>query len=103
VDDVDRLARICRARWERFAQGGVLVCNPIPEADAIPDGALDHAIQRALADASSAGVAGTRLTPYLLAPLARATGGRAVAANRALARNNAMVAAGLAVALAAAA
>ena len=101
VDDPHELARVCRARWA-LGQGGVLVCNPIPEADAIPDGELDEAIERALEDASAAGVGGKRLTPYLLSHLARSTGGRAVAANMALARHNAQVAADLAVALASA-
>lgn len=99
VDDLDELARICRTRWQ-LSQCGVLVCNPIPAEDAIPDGELDGVIATALADADAAGVSGKRLTPFLLAHLARTTGGRAVAANRALARNNARLAAGLAVALA---
>jgi pseudouridine-5'-phosphate glycosidase len=101
VDDVGELARICRTRWQRLGQGGVLVCNPIPEADALPDGELDAAIADALDQAGAANVTGKRLTPFLLAYLARSTSGRAVRANRALAGHNARVAAELAVALAA--
>jgi pseudouridine-5'-phosphate glycosidase len=44
-------------------------------------------------------VSGKRLTPYLLARLARVTGGAAVVANRALAKHNAEVGAALAVEL----
>ena len=101
VDDLGELARICQERWQRFGQGGVLVCNPIPEGDALPDRELHAAVAAALAAAATAGVTGKRLTPFLLAHLARGTDGQAVKANRALARHNAEVATGLAVQLAA--
>jgi pseudouridine-5'-phosphate glycosidase len=101
VDTASELARICLRRWKDFAQGGVLVCNPIPAASALPQNELAEALERALADAETARVRGKRLTPFLLARLAETTGGRAVAANRALARHNAEVGADLSVALAA--
>lgn len=101
VDDLRALAAICRTRWEHLGQGGVLVCNPIPERDALPDAEIDGALRAALDDAAASGTSGKQLTPFLLAHLARSTAGRAVRANRALARNNARVAAELAVALAA--
>jgi pseudouridylate synthase len=100
VDDVSDLARICAARWGELGQGGVLVCNPIPEAAAMPDAEVEDVIAAAVAEAESEGVRGKRLTPFLLARLAAATQGRAVSANRALAHHNADLAARLAVALA---
>jgi pseudouridine-5'-phosphate glycosidase len=51
-------------------------------------------------DAKRAGVTGKRLTPFLLARLADVTAGKSIRANRALAINNARVAAELAVAMA---
>jgi pseudouridine-5'-phosphate glycosidase len=99
ADTLVELAAICRERW-RLGQGGVLVCNPIPAADALPELEVERALETAHAEASAAGITGKRLTPFLLAHLARGTGGRAVAANRALARHNAEVSATLAVALA---
>ncbi|MBE7449605.1 MAG: pseudouridine-5'-phosphate glycosidase [Kofleriaceae bacterium] len=101
VDDVATLAAICRARWDGLGQGGVLVCNPIPAAAALDEATIGAAIEAAVADARAEAVSGKRLTPFLLARLARATGGAAVAANRALVRHDAAVAAELAVALAA--
>lgn len=101
VDDVATLAAICRARWDGLGQGGVLVCNPIPAAAALDEATIGAAIDAAVADARAEAVSGKRLTPFLLARLARATGGAAVAANRALVRHDAAVAAELAVALAA--
>ena len=100
VDDAAALAAICRMRWDVLGQGGVLVCNPIPAAAALDAAMIDAAIAGSLAAAERDGVTGKRLTPYLLARLARVTGGAAVAANRALARSNAAVGAALAGALA---
>ena len=99
VDDAQALAAMCRMRWDGLHQGGVLVCNPIPDDAALDRATIDAAIDEALAAADGEGVTGKRLTPYLLARLARVTGGAAVAANRALAANNARVGAALAVAL----
>lgn len=95
ADTPEQVAGILRRRWE-LELGGVLVANPIP-ADAAID--LGGAIEEALAAADREGVGGKALTPYLLARLAERTGGRSVAANRALAVNNAGLAGRIAVAL----
>ncbi|MCP5373393.1 MAG: pseudouridine-5'-phosphate glycosidase [Hyphomicrobiales bacterium] len=92
-------AAILRAQWD-LGLGGVLVANPIPAADALDPGPVEAAIDGAVAAAASAGVDGKALTPFLLARLAAATGGATLAANRALLRHNAAVAAAIAAALA---
>ena len=61
---------------------------------------IEPVIERALADATAAGITGKPLTPYLLARLAEVTQGASIRANRALALNNAVVAAKLAIAIA---
>ena len=94
--DTPPSSRRSRAHWQ-LAGGGILVCNPIP-ADAALN--LDPAIECALAEAEAAGIAGKRLTPFLLAKLAEVTGGDSIRANRALVTSNARVASELAVALA---
>ena len=78
--------------------GGVLVANPIPVADEMPASLYDRAISTALADAATRGVRGRALTPFLLERMRELTGGESVRANVALLRNNAQVAAALAVA-----
>ncbi len=92
-------AAVLRARSALGQPGGVLVANPIPESDALDRGLVDGAIASALADASSAGIVGAAVTPFVLERLAAATGGRSVPANLALARSNASVGAAIAVAL----
>lgn len=97
ADDPAQLAAILRAR-AALGQGGVLVANPVPEADAIDAAEAEGWIRAGLAAAAAAGVAGKPLTPFLLAHIAGASGGRAVAANCALARSNAALATAIAVA-----
>jgi pseudouridine-5'-phosphate glycosidase len=76
----------------------VLLTVPIPAAEALAEEELAEALDEALADA--AGIAGAGVTPFVLARIAEATGGRSVPANLALAENNAAVAAEVAVAVA---
>jgi pseudouridine-5'-phosphate glycosidase len=74
----------------------MLVCVPVPEAEALTEDAARDAVERALADVERAGVAGPELTPWLLARVAELTEGASVRANTALIQNNAAVAGRLA-------
>lgn len=98
VDDPEGAARIARIQLERGA--GMLICVPIPEGDAMPRAQIEHEIDDALAAADTAGVRGAAVTPFLLAHLGEASSGRTLIANVALLRNNARVAASIAIALA---
>ncbi len=83
--------------------GGVLVCVPIPETDAVADAVARRAVDQAIVEADAARVAGPELTPWLLARIAELTDGASVRANTALIVNNARVAGKLAAHLASAA
>jgi pseudouridine-5'-phosphate glycosidase len=98
VDDAGTVARILAARWA-LGQGGVLVANPIPEADALDPSVVTAALAAALGAADAAGISGKALTPFLLAELSKVTSGASVRANRALALANARLGAEIAVAL----
>lgn len=100
-DNVHEVAAILRAKWELGLEGGVVLANPIPEADALDGEAMEQAIAEALRDAEHHGITGKSVTPFLLAALERITGGRSLTANMALIRNNAVTAARLAAAYAA--
>lgn len=95
------LAGILVTRFDALGQGGVLVANPIPAEAALDQTAIDAVIAQALQAAETAGIRGKALTPFLLARIAEVTQGKAVTANRALAENNAALAAEIAVAYAA--
>ncbi len=79
--------------------GGILIANPVPEADALPAEEIEAIIARAVAEAAAQGVAKKAVTPFLLARIVELTGGRSLAANIALIRNNARLAARVAVEL----
>ena len=99
VDSAAELAAVVGAHRELGLPGGILVANPIPEADAVPAAEIGARIEEALADADRAGVTGKDVTPYLLGRIVELTGGRSLVANIALVRNNAALAAELAVQL----
>ena len=94
IDDLGMLARVAQTRLQ--LGGGMLVCTPVPAAEAIDASIMNHAITRALAAAETRGVTGPAVTPIVLAEIAAETSGEAVRANLALAENNARVAAALA-------
>jgi pseudouridine-5'-phosphate glycosidase len=77
------------------------VANPIPEADEIPAAEIGPVIAAALEETDRLGICGKDVTPFLLAEIAKTTKGRSLQANIALVKNNAKVAAEIAVAYAA--
>ena len=94
VESVEEAASIARAHWE-LGGGGVLLARP-------PDESLDDVeplIEHALRDARERGVSGKDVTPFVLSWLHERSGGRTLAANRALVVANAGLAAQVALAL----
>ena len=100
VDDVAQLARFTHAHRALGREGGILACVPVPLADSLDKAMIDSVIDEALLAATSAGIVGPPVTPFVLGRIAQPTGFASVAANLSLAENNARVAAQLAVALA---
>jgi len=99
-DTIEELSRAVRMHLSLGIGGGVLVANPIPAEHELSREVYDRALRAALAEADRADVRGRDVTPFLLDRLRVLTDGASVASNRALLRNNAGVAARLAVALA---
>lgn len=96
LDTAAEVAALLRAQWESGVGGGALIANPIPVDAEMEYAEIEKAIQAALADAERQGVRGREVTPFLLGRIVERTGGRSLAANIALVRNNAAVAAGIA-------
>lgn len=101
MDDAAQIACAHRMRGAMGLPGGQLIANPIPPADEIPAAELAPVIAQAQADADAHGIAGKGVTPYLLQRIFELTEGRSLAANIALVRNNARLAADIARELAA--
>ena len=99
VDDVSELARVVTAHRDLGRSGGILTCVPVPLADSLDKAMIDAVIDGALRAASDAKIEGPKVTPFVLGAIADATKGSSVVANLSLARNNARVAAELAVKL----
>ena len=94
VESVEEAASIARAHWE-LGGGGILLARP-------PDESLDEVeplIEQALCDARERGVSGKNVTPFVLSWLHERSGGRTLAANRALVVANAGLAAQVSLAL----
>jgi pseudouridine-5'-phosphate glycosidase len=100
ADSPDEVAAMMRAKWDLGLRGAIVVANPIPETDEIASAEMEPVIASALAEADGLGIRGKDITPFLLSEIVKATKGRSLQANIALVKNNAKVAAEIAVAFA---
>ncbi|MGH7715480.1 MAG: pseudouridine-5'-phosphate glycosidase, partial [Vulcanimicrobiaceae bacterium] len=98
-DSVEELARLIRTKRALGFHGGILIANPVAEADEIAREQIGSHIDAATREANHAGIKGKALTPFLLERIAASTSGRSLATNVALLRSNARLAALLALAL----
>ncbi|GAB2650710.1 pseudouridine-5'-phosphate glycosidase [Kribbella swartbergensis] len=87
-------------RFRSRPNTGVLLTVPIPVADEIPEARINAVLTAALEASSRAGITGPAVTPYVLEQIEKETDGQSIPANLALARNNADLAARVAVTLA---
>jgi pseudouridylate synthase len=95
VESPAEAAKVAEAHWQ-LGGAGLLVARP-------PDESLDDVeplVEQALAAARDGGIRGGAVTPFVLGFLHEHTGGRTLAANRALVAANAGLAAEIAVAAA---
>jgi pseudouridine-5'-phosphate glycosidase len=99
---MDSAAQIAAAHQMRGAMGlagGQLVTNPIPAEAEITAEELRPIIEQALSEADAQGISAKAVTPFLLGRIFELTEGRSLTANIALVRNNARLAAEIAIAL----
>lgn len=96
-ETIAAVARAVRTHFDLGFTSGVVVANPVPEADALPKHLHDSALGTALLEAAD--VSGRDVTPYLLDRMRTLTGGASVKTNEALLLDNARIAADLAVSL----
>ncbi len=101
-DTPAEVAALWLAKQKLGLPGGLLVAVPVPAAAEIPAAAIEPLIAQAVAEADERGLRSAEVTPFLLSRLSELTGERSLQTNLALLKNNAHVAAGIAVALQAA-
>jgi pseudouridine-5'-phosphate glycosidase len=100
LDTPDAIARFLEMQFA-LGLGGVLIANPIPQKDELDPQMIQRTITAAIADADTQGITRKALTPFLLRRIFELTEGKSLVSNIALVENNARVASGIAVALAA--
>jgi pseudouridylate synthase len=100
VESAAEIAEVHRAARLLGRRQAVLVVQPPPDDVALDASEVDGAVERALEEARSAGIRGAAVTPFLLAAVERATGGRSLQANLGLLGENAFLAGEIAVCLA---
>ena len=88
VETAEEVAAVIRARADLGIGGAVLVCHPVAQEMALDIDEIEGWIEACIADAP----AGAAATPWLLAEIARRSGGRSLAANKRLIIDNAALA-----------
>jgi pseudouridine-5'-phosphate glycosidase len=99
LDNPQDIIDFAKTHWDAGLQSAVLVANPVPERDAIPNKEMEPLIEQANREARDQGVHGKELTPFLLERITELTKGKSMKANLALLLNNARLAAQVAKAL----
>ncbi len=100
LDDAATIAAAMKAKWALGLAGGLVIANPIPEAEEIPANQIGALIEQAVAEADQRGITGAAITPFLLGRIVELSDGDSLRANIALVKNNARLGAAVAVAYA---
>ncbi|MEZ4984077.1 MAG: pseudouridine-5'-phosphate glycosidase [Saprospiraceae bacterium] len=100
TDDTTLVARCLHAKWEAGLSGGVIIANPVPMAYSMDADHIQQIIEQALAAADAKGITGKAITPFLLSHIQELTAGQSLVSNIELVKNNAKLAAQIAVTLA---
>ena len=93
VESAAEAARIASMHWRLGRHSGLVVANPPAESLDV-----EPLIEEAVAEARTRKIRGQDVTPFVLAHLHRASGGRTIEVNRRLVADNAALAAEIAVA-----
>jgi pseudouridylate synthase len=97
ADDVETIAATLKAKWDLNLNGGAVIANPIPEADAMDEAFINGVIESALQEAAQNNISGKDTTPFLLGKVKELTEGKSLESNIALVKNNAVIGSQLAV------
>lgn len=99
LDTPEAIAKLLKAKWDLNLKGAVLIANPIPREYEMEQHVIEEHILEALAEANKMKISGKEVTPFLLKYISEHTQGESLEANIALIKNNAKIAAKIAVAM----
>ncbi len=98
LDTTTAIADLLKAKWGMHLNGAVLIANPVPTEFEMNLEAIEQHILKALEAAKQKNVKGKEVTPFILKYIANHTEGESLETNIALIKNNARIAAQIAVA-----
>lgn len=90
------IAQIVKSKREFGLDGGVLVCNPVPEKYSMDANYINHIIDQAIEEMNEKGIIGKDQTPFLLSRIVELTSGESLETNINLIVNNAKLGAQIA-------
>ncbi len=99
LDTPQAMAQMLETKWQLGLNGSVLIANPVPAQYEMPSDVIESHILTALAEADRRQIKGKEVTPFILQHIASHTKGESLEANIALIKNNAQLAAEVAVEL----
>jgi pseudouridine-5'-phosphate glycosidase len=99
ADSPKEVVELSRIHWQLGMTSAMLITVPPPPEVAMPEDEMRRAVKQALQDAKNERIRGQRVTPYLLERVSDITGNASLRANLGLLRNNAGIAAQIAVSL----
>lgn len=89
VKNPSEIASIVKIKRDYKLDGGVLVCNPIPEEYSMDPNYINKEIDKAIEEMNRLGIKGKEETPFLLSKIVELTNGKSLEANIKLILNNA--------------
>ena len=98
LDSAAAIADLLKAKWGMQLDGAVLIANPVPTEFEMGQDAIEQYILNALKAANQQKIKGKEVTPFILKYIADHTQGESLETNIALIKNNARLAAQIAVA-----
>jgi pseudouridylate synthase len=97
LDTPDEIADLMNTKWSLGLKGGIIVANPIPKAYDMNHEVIDQAILKAMNELKANNITGHQVTPYLLSKIKSLTQGSSLDSNIELVKNNAQLAARIAI------
>ena len=98
LDTTTAIADLLKAKWGMQLNGAVLIANPVPIEFEMNLATIEQHILKALDAAEQQNVKGKDVTPFILKYIANHTAGESLETNIALIKNNARIAAQIALA-----
>lgn len=92
MDSPEEIAAVVKAKDALGLSGGMLVANPVPEEYSMDPDKIEAVISEAVEEAKALGIAGKKVTPFLLEKIRNVTGGDSLFTNVKLVLNNAVLA-----------